>query len=60
VTVTETVTAGAGGSGVTLRRARDLHLIDRNSERGQFVPAVRADTGVKVRTAAAVIVSGSF
>jgi hypothetical protein len=35
--------------------------IARNSERGQFVPAVRAGTRVKVRTAAGVlIVSGSF
>jgi hypothetical protein len=35
--------------------------IDRNSERGQFVPSVSAGTGVRVRTAAGVlIVKGSF
>jgi len=36
------------------------HIV-RNSERGQFVPAVRAGTVVKVKTAAGVlVVSGSF
>ena len=35
--------------------------INRNSERGQFVPAVRAGTSVRVKTAAGVlIVKGSF
>ena len=35
--------------------------IERNSQRGQFVPAVRAGTAVKVKTAAgALIVKGSF
>jgi hypothetical protein len=35
--------------------------IERNSERGQFVPAVSAGTGVRVRTAAGIlIVKGSF
>ena len=35
--------------------------IDRNSERGQFVPSVSAGTGVRIRTAAGVlIVKGSF
>jgi hypothetical protein len=35
--------------------------INRNSQRGQFVPAVRAGTSVKVKTAAgALIVRGSF
>jgi hypothetical protein len=35
--------------------------INRNSERGQFVPAVRAGTSVKVKTAGgALIVRGSF
>jgi hypothetical protein len=35
--------------------------INRNSERGQLVPAVRAGTAVKVKTAAgATIVKGSF
>jgi hypothetical protein len=35
--------------------------VNRNSERGQFVPAVRAGTSVKVKTAGgALIVRGSF
>jgi predicted PilT family ATPase len=35
--------------------------INRNSQRGQFVPAVQAGTSVKVKTAAgALIVRGSF
>jgi hypothetical protein len=35
--------------------------IERNSQRGQFVPAVRPGTAVKVKTAAgALIVRGSF
>jgi hypothetical protein len=35
--------------------------INRNGERGQFVPAVRAGTSVKVKTAGgALIVRGSF
>jgi len=35
--------------------------INRNSERGQFVPAVRAGTSVRVKTAVGVlIVKGSF
>jgi uncharacterized protein with ACT and thioredoxin-like domain len=35
--------------------------IDRNSQRGQLVPAVRAGTSVKVKTAGgALIVKGSF
>ncbi len=35
--------------------------INRNSDRGQFVPAVRTGTSVKVRTAGgALIVRGSF
>ena len=35
--------------------------VNRNSERGQFVPAVRAGTSVKVKTAGgALLVRGSF
>ena len=35
--------------------------IERNSQRGQFVPAVRAGTAVKVKTAGgALVVRGSF
>jgi hypothetical protein len=35
--------------------------IERNTERGQFVPAVSAGTGVRARTAAGIlIVKGSF